>query len=52
MCLEVTEGVVSRFESVWTLEAFLDERSMLGHGYKPVLVWHHLYDWRVDVLDV
>lgn len=52
MCSEVTEGVVSRFEAVWTAEAFLYERSMLGHGYKSVLVWHHLYDWRVDVLDV
>lgn len=52
MCLEVTKGVVSRFEAVWTAEAFLDERAVLGHGYESVLVWHHLYDWRVDVLDI
>ncbi len=52
MCSEVTEGVISRFKGVWTAKAFLDERAMLRHGNKSILVWHHLYDWRVDKLDV
>lgn len=52
MCSEVAEGVVSRFEAVWTAEAFLDEGTMLGHSYKSILVCHHLYYWRVYKLNV